>query len=185
MIASPLVITEAVKLLSDVPAIATAADPVAKIRGGLSVSQIRNASVLDLRYRSSNADDCPKVLQALVDTYSTFLLESETDVSGEVVSLITKGRDELNQKLDEEQARHDEFRLDAPLIWKDGQAINIYRERQANIESRRAALLLSQSELRARIKTVEDAIVRGVQQNVVHALAHSQQASSRDTHGQQ
>lgn len=174
VLSSPLVVGQSVQktAVSRLPTIAASNDPIGAIRQGLHVSHVsKNSNVLELRFRGPNASDCPEILDSLVATYREFLIDSESSVSQEAIGLIRNAEQNLNQTLEKQYRDYENFRKGSPLVWKEGEAVNIYQERQASIEDKRNSVALRNSELASKINAIESGIARDVDPDALLLLA--------------
>ncbi|HEX5272654.1 MAG TPA: Wzz/FepE/Etk N-terminal domain-containing protein, partial [Gemmataceae bacterium] len=131
LIKSPLIVGRAVQKhhLATLPSFAGQGDPTPSIIGSLTAARDgkdwSTTNVVNLSYRGSASDDCPVVLNAVIDSYRDFLEETYRNVSDNTLELITKARDLLDQDLKEKRKKYREFRENSPLAGesspKDGQ----------------------------------------------------------------
>lgn len=164
VIQSPLIIKKAISKLevSKYVQLRRAEHPVAYVRRRFNVEKEGDwSNVMSMTYTSGDADECKDVLVAIVDEYRSFLTESSRDVGAETTSLISEAKDELMEQLQEKQRTYDDFRRQAPLIWKDGKGVNPHRQRQMEVEKKRSELLLKNSTLSAKLKNTIDALRAG------------------------
>ncbi len=165
MVASPLIVGRAVKdheLLS-LETLSEEDDPVKAIIDELTVDiKQENTTVISLSYRSGNEYDCQKVVQALNDTYSAFLGESNQKVGREMYDLIAKANEELSAQLLTIDEDYQTFRKTAPpMYWQEGQGVNVHHERQARIEAARQEFMVEQTVLRAKLAALSKVITAG------------------------
>ncbi|MBW3596949.1 MAG: polysaccharide biosynthesis tyrosine autokinase [Planctomycetes bacterium] len=161
LIKSRLVLDRAVQEgdLSSLASFRNSPTPADAVHSGLSAEAYGN--VLRLRFQGPNAEDCATVVNAVIDTYVSFLGDTHQNVGKETVQLITEAKDELLKQLSEKEDHYRTFRQESPLLWKDGQGTNIHRTRLAQIEAARSSLLLKQSQVRADLQAIEAALARG------------------------
>ncbi len=117
------------------------------------------ALVLKIRYEGSNAKDCQRVLNAINETYGTYLEESSRDVGTETVALITSAHRDLTERLQLIESKYATFQKaeGAQLLWRNGQGVNVHQERQAELEKVRAELMVQRSILDARLQASQRA----------------------------
>ena len=128
VITSRMIVERAIKEfgLEKLPSLAGEDDVLKAIRDNLDANvKEDNTTVLELAYRSSREEDCQKVLHAINATYEKHLDEFDHDNGTYVSSLFTNGKDELLEELRQSDESIEEFRNKAPLIWRDGQGVNI------------------------------------------------------------
>jgi capsular exopolysaccharide synthesis family protein len=192
LIKSPLVVGRAVKeyQLGELPAFAGGGDPTSAIISALSASRDTGDSkegtskILNLSYRSSSAETCRKVLEAVIKSYQEILSESYRDVGLETYELIEKARRMLEKDLVVKEKAYWEFREKSPLVLTSKDRINIHQQRLASIEAKRSALLVTQAELEAKIAALETALKHGVSEAARSAiLAHMSRGTATDVSG--
>jgi len=179
LIRSPLIIDRAAKKqqLQTLKTFAGQSDPTGLLIGSLSASrdskdQTGNYNnILNLSFRSAEADECGTILHAVVDSYKDFLEETYRNVSKDTLQLITRAKDILFNQLAEKDAAYRDFRLRAHFLWKAKGGTNLHQERLITIESKRSALLVRRAELQGRLAAVEKAVKNGVSRADVLAMA--------------
>ena len=164
MLRSPAVIRNAVEKheLASLTMFKGGGDPTGAIVSRLGVIQANEkVNVLDITYSGNNADDCPTVINAVIESYEEFLQESHQNVGKETVELIGQAKETLLSELAKKEDAYREFRLTAPLIWTKEGTLNVHRARLGNIESARSGLIISRSQTKAQLQAIEAAIQRG------------------------
>jgi capsular exopolysaccharide synthesis family protein len=112
-------------------------------------------NVLSLTFRGTDAQECAKVLAAIIESYKDFLNEAYRDLSGRSLKLIAQARDVLEKELADKEAAYARFRQDLPvLLTQDKDGGQLRHERLAAIETRRAAVLLRKAELQSQLATL-------------------------------
>jgi polysaccharide biosynthesis transport protein len=192
LIKSPLVVGRAVRdsQLGNLPAFAGHGDPISAIIGGLSASRDTGDSkegsskVLNLTYRSSSAEACRTVLEAVIASYQHTLSESYRDVGSETYELIRRAGEVLQKDLAKKEEAYREFRQKSPLVLTSKDRINVHQQRLASIEAKRSALLVSEAELEAKIAALESAMNQGISEAARSAiLAQMSRGSATDVSG--
>src|SRR5262249_53064493 len=92
--------------LKDLQSFPDQGDLTYQIVGGLTVSRGRDAAggvnnILVLSFKGPIAEECPKILDAVVIKYQEFLNETYKDVSDRTLDLIKQARDTLKNELDQ------------------------------------------------------------------------------------
>ena len=118
-------------------------------------------NIIQLAFRGPVAEDCGKVLTALIESYQEFFDITYRNVSDQTLDLITKARDVLKTDLAEKEKKYLEFRRETPVFWKSKDGLNMQLERVGGIENKRTALLSRKKELEARIAFIENEITNG------------------------
>ncbi len=178
---SPMIIDRAIKK-KDLTALKTfedAPDPVGLILNGLAVSrdskEVTGANnILFMSFRGPVADECGKILTAIIESYQEFMDITYRDVSVQTLDGITKARELLRKDVAESEEKYERFRQGTQgsfIRSKEGN--NIAFERVANIETKRSALLIRGGELQEQIKFLENGIGEGKGTESLAALMRS------------
>src|SRR5262249_36637419 len=109
LIKSPLIIARAVKNgeLQKLKSFEGCSDPVGPIIAGLTVARDskdsysygNSSNILNLSFRGPVADECDVVLNAVVESYQSFLDETYRNLSHEAVNLINSAKNVLHDDL--------------------------------------------------------------------------------------
>jgi capsular exopolysaccharide synthesis family protein len=168
LLRSPVIINQAVKKhdLGMLPTLRASGNPAGRIIGGLTVAGSAGGSgdsgdVIRFTYSSASPDECPKVLDAVIDAYRDFLGETYANVNQETVDLITQAKDVLDRQIMETQREYQAFRDQAPLLYLGGEGKNVHEARLQQIESMRSGLQAENWQAQAKIDAVEAALKRG------------------------
>jgi polysaccharide biosynthesis transport protein len=159
LIQSPRIIAEAVEQgnLKELPSMAelvASEQVVAHIRKNLDVQQMRDAALMQLRYRGPNQEDCAKVLEAVVLGYRSFLSDTFTDASEDAVELIETALSDLGKELATKEAEYREFRSQAELGPSSGTAA---QERLKALEAALTEIDVERAKSEARLEVLEEA----------------------------
>jgi len=124
LLRSSLIINQAVKKhdLDKLPSLRASGNPVGQIILGLKVEGIvgESGDVIKFSYSSANPEECPKVLEAVIAEYRTFLGETYQNVNEETVELISQAKDVLDRQISESQREYQTFRGEVPLLYLGG-----------------------------------------------------------------
>lgn len=175
LLRSPVIVEKAVKKhnLASLPSLKTSGNPVSTIisRLGVSGSDERDGDIVRFTYSSSNRDDCPIVLDAVIDAYQDFLGETRQNLSQETIDLITQAKDELDKQISQQSAEYQKFRFEAPLIFTTGGGgRNAHEERLSSIEGVRSGVVLENAKIQARIEGIEAALKRGGNREAINLM---------------
>jgi len=118
-------------------------------------------NVFELTYQSTSPEDSEIVLDAIVRSYQDYQADMYKTFSDETVHLITRAKDDLLVQLAEKRQEYSRFRQESRLLWNGSEAANLYQARMAEIESARAAALVENAQLKARIESIEAALAEG------------------------
>lgn len=118
------------------------------------------SNVIDLSFRWTNDEECPVILDAIIDEYKKFLVESYKNVSEDTKKLVENVHTTLTKDLKKQQDDYRKFReaaANADILvqrGKDGSNVNL--ERLSNIEAKRSALLVRQAEIKGYLTAIEN-----------------------------
>jgi len=189
LIQSPLIIRKAVEDydLASLPSLRGNPNPVGAIIEGLKATrggdrQTPDPNVFVLAYDGVDAEDCPKVLDAIYHSYQESLGETYRTFSEKTLALINKAKDELDSKLTEKEAAYRRFRLESPLLWNGEEGANLHESRMAEIEAARSKVLVENSQAKAQIEAIEEALRQGGNREALMLLISmdDSEASPRD-----
>jgi succinoglycan biosynthesis transport protein ExoP len=165
LIRSPEIVTRAVRMpmLQDLQSYPEKGDELAYIlRDGLNVLRDSKDSssqnnILNLSFRGPVADECPKIVNAVVMSYQNFLNDTYKSVSERTLELIMKAKDTLENQVQVNQKRYQDWRQQTPYLFLTGQpgSINFNAERLAQIDKRRNDLKLKLTEMTDRLAQIE------------------------------
>lgn len=165
LLRSPVIISQAIEKhdLASLPSLRGKGNPAGTIIGGLGVSGTTSPTgdVIRFTYRSAAREDCPKVLNAIIEAYQDFLGETYQNVSQEAFDLITQAKDQLDDQISKAEEEYRKFRYEAPLLFSGTSALNIHEARLTSIEGVRSASVLENSKLQAQIDHIGAALRRG------------------------
>jgi capsular exopolysaccharide synthesis family protein len=164
---SPLIVNAAVKKgkLQNLRSFADGTDPAAAVMGGLGITREATeggaANILNITFHSRIAEDCPSVLDAIVESYRDFLDTTYHNVSEDTFNLITQAKDLLEKGLTEKESLYRKFRLGIPVLWKNKEGLTVQQERLYHLEKKRADLILRQEDVEERLEAFQIAIKNG------------------------
>ena len=193
LVRSPLIVSKALdkmlqdgsgKRVSSLVSLRDEADPLGTIIYGLEAVRggTRDApdpNVIELNYRGVSSEDCVHILDAVIASYQDFLGETYQDYSKKTVDLITEAKDVLSRQLQEKETAYREFRESSPqlITGASGDKSNIPELRMAEIEKARSQQLLENTELRAQIDSITNALHKGGSLEALALLASSAENS--------
>jgi polysaccharide biosynthesis transport protein len=195
LISSQAVIVQAVEDggLGQLPGVRASGNAVGVVMSGLSVSvkegggHGKSDAIIRLSFTSANREECPKILNAVVDAYQEFLGESHQNISKETSSLIEEAKDQLDRQISESEKTYREFRDKSPLLVVSGEASkNVHEARLQAIEAVRSSKVLEISELKAKIDAITAAIKRGASREALNLMVgHIEDEANRLRQGPQ
>lgn len=141
-------------------------DPVGVLSEGVAVvrdkkdaaSYNTTNAVLNLSFSGPVAEECPLILQGVIDSYADFLQSTyQADRESRMIQLTTI-RDNMMKELKKEREEYRKFRERAQIIPKGRDGGTIQQEGLANIEGERSKLKTRIVELQARYDTIKKAV---------------------------
>ncbi len=151
-----------------------AGDFIAHIALGLKVSRPREAaygagsSILNISYRGPCAEDCPTILNAVIDAYRDSIDGDIGAVTKEGADMIKKGRDEAKKRLDACLAEYEKIRTRMSEL---SLLNNTDLKARINLnEGKRSELLLRKVELESRVQLLQEGIDAGKDRSLLLSL---------------
>ncbi len=145
-----------------------------------------NANVLTVAYRGKNPEECQAIVSSVLEAYESHLKSKSAGLGAEVSKLVNEAKDELLGRLNNMETEYAGFRRDAPVLWKEGEAVNLHNERQIDLESRRKELMIEQSITEAKLSAILKALESGSKsaRDAIYyeALIELQRADEKDQH---
>lgn len=128
LIRSPLVIQTAVESLGPkkTPSLALATNPLEAVRGSLKVTRPdRLTKIIVVQYQSASPQESLDMIRAVVASYKKLLETNYQKNNQEVITLVSRARDELKSELDTLQDEYHKFRKNNPglAIGANGQTL--------------------------------------------------------------
>lgn len=173
VIASPLIVQRAIETsnLGSLQSFADLEDPDDEelvdaiiadltVEGGSRELGESADSIMTLSFRSKIPEDCPLVVQALLDSYKSF--HDEVWMSDNSVRLISQARDLLKNDLSQQEEAYSAFRQSSPLVSQGTDEINPLQDRLTTIEQQRSEILLQQADVEWQLKAIEQAQQNGL-----------------------
>jgi capsular exopolysaccharide synthesis family protein len=164
LIKSPLIVERAVQKrdLGALSSFAGRGNPAGAIVGGLETTRdtkdkVVVTNIFNLTYRGPEAEDCPVVVAAVIDSYQEFLELTYRGYSHETVRLVDDASVTLDKKLQEAKKKYDDFRENAPLLLKGKDGVNVHYLREAEVEAKKSELLIRAARIRERLQAIEQA----------------------------
>lgn len=114
-------------------------------------------NILTISFVGTGEEDCATVVNAVLDSYKSFLNETYRNISTDTIHTIAEARTMLENDLAKQEAAYRKFRQESRMVWKGKEEINPHQERVTQLESKRSALLLRQAEVEGQIKSLESA----------------------------
>jgi polysaccharide biosynthesis transport protein len=167
LLRTPLILERAVKKcdLGSLKTFENVGEPAALLAAGLTVGRdtkdARPSNIIVLIYRGPVAEDCGKVLAAVLLSYQEFLDTTYRNISDETLKLIKGARDVLKTDLAAAERDYLKFRQESPTVFKNQVGVSVETERVAAIMTERTQLEMKLNNLRQRIATLKQAIAEG------------------------
>ena len=196
IIKSPMIIDKAIEhgKLNELPTLQQSDDIVEDILECLDVKRTAGQdnstlNVFEIKYRNKQRADARAVVNAIIQAYNDYIVESQQKKTSELSRQISKMDDELATKIEQKQAELLEFRKEAPLLWRTapgdkrqpGDVTNVHQERAVEIERDRTANVLRRVEINGKRQALQNAIDEGQSheelESVVRLLIATSQAA--------
>ena len=131
---------------------------VAWIRSGKKLTvtpgtKDQQTSIIDISFKCHDAELAAEVVKAIVDGYAQHLREQYKNDGAEIVTQISRAKDEYEKNFREISDKHAKFRRNSKLIWSGDDGENPYRNALTVIGERR-----QQNQIK--IRTIESALER-------------------------
>jgi capsular exopolysaccharide synthesis family protein len=138
-------------------------------------------SIMTLSFRSKIPEDCPVVVQALLDSFKSF--HDEVWMSDNSVGLISQAREILKNDLAQQEDAYSAFRQSSPLVSKGTDEINPLQDRLTSIELQRSDVLLRRADIEWKLKAIEQAKQDGVDPQQLLAMVTEMRQESTTEKG--
>ena len=113
--------------------------------------------IMTLTFQGTQPDDCPIVVNAVVDAYRAFLKEMHRDMSDDAMTLIEQARGLLQNDLHLQEDGYIDFRQHSPLVARGTDEVNPLQDRLTAIESQRSELLIRRAQIEGQLQTIQSA----------------------------
>jgi capsular exopolysaccharide synthesis family protein len=147
-------------------------DPVGIIAATLAVERDKPrdtssgpSNIINLSYRGPVSDDCPRVLNAIIDTYRDILDEYYQKTSDLTLKYITDARDVLKNDLADAEKKYSDYmneNVDLLIYGGGAKEGNIYQREIRALRETRAKLKDRKTELADKIRAVEYLLEKGL-----------------------
>ncbi len=138
--------------------------PTDVIIRGLSVNREATeggaANILNVTFRSTIAEDCVTVLNAIVRSYKDFLDVTYRHVSEDTFKLISEAHVVLETRLATKEEKYRSFRLEHPVLWRGKDGMTVSQDRLFKLESKRSTLV----DRRVEIEEALAALAKGLKE---------------------
>ncbi|MDH3716676.1 MAG: Wzz/FepE/Etk N-terminal domain-containing protein, partial [Planctomycetota bacterium] len=114
-------------------------------------------SIMTLAIRCGEAEECPLVIEAVLDSYKAFLDETYRGMSDDAVGLMSQARDLLKNDLQQQEDAYSQFRQQSPLVTRGSEQVNPLQDRLTAIETKRSEILLRRSEIESQLMAIRKA----------------------------
>ena len=128
-----------------------------EVKGGSRELGDSADSIMTLSFRGPVPEDCPVVVQAVLNSYEAFHREIYHGMSDDTVTLVREARDLLGKDLQQQQDEYSQFRQHSPLVSRGTDEINPLQDRLVAIETQRSELLLRRAEVERQLMAIEQA----------------------------
>ncbi len=189
VIRSPIILQQAAlkRDLKELKTFENTSDAAAFMRANFFVTRDEKSSpgspnnLMQLAYRGPVAEDCGKILNAILESFDDFLKRYHKDGIDETLKNINKATNALKTDLREKEKAYEIFHKENEL-WQSANGVNIETQRIVQLEGQRSLLLSDQIRIKDEIKVLEDAIESG---NGLEAVTFLRQTSKTEQEKQQ
>ncbi len=114
-----------------------------------------STALIEIRFKSSDADVCQLVVDAVIAGYDRYLTEAYRKLGNEVVEVVTKAQDQLRKSYDDIAKKNAEFRQSAPLVWLGDEGTNHFAEHCIEIKKSINAIEIEGRKLQSLVRHVQ------------------------------
>jgi capsular exopolysaccharide synthesis family protein len=108
------------------------------------------------------AEDCPAILNAVIESYKSFLDEKYKIVSRETLAQVTRVADSYTENLKKKEGEYKQLRVKYPeLPWRPGEGATGRDQWLTQLQSRRMTLMVQQAETQRNLELFEEAVKEG------------------------
>lgn len=127
-------------------------------------------SIMKLAFQGTVPEECPIVVEAVLDSYRSFLEEIYSDMSNNSFELIGAARDLLKNELQQQEDEYIEFRKQSPLVARGADEVNPLQDRLTSIEAQRSQLLIRQAQIEGQLQSMQVAMQEPADSETLLAL---------------
>lgn len=170
VICSPKLVDDALKHNQDLATLPSmrGKNPRNVILSGLTAEPHETATqILLVSYAGERHTDCQKILGAIINEFMTHLQTTQSNSSLGDIQAITDARTKLESDLAKLEEEYADFRAEGSLVWTQEGGLNIHHQRLADIEKKRAEILIAQSETKSQLESIQDAVARGAKREAL------------------
>ena len=149
-------------------------DAVRRIAGIISARSMA-ANIVQLSCEGPNPNDTAQIANAVAQEFIIHQQESYENAVTKLQQLLTQAKDELGVSLKSLEDEYEKFDNSSPLM-SDGS--NIHRQRLAGIQSKIDSLVIRQTEIKAELLSLEEALSAGGQREALLLLVGKQSAGT-------
>lgn len=132
------------------------------IRSQIAVTAARNTNLIEIRYRSLNAETAATVTDHIVSAYLQFLHDTHQNGARELLDVLTQEKADLEKLLTSKEQELLRLRGKSELVFGDGpQAVNVVVARVTQLNDLLIQAQRKSFEARSALVAIEQAIERG------------------------
>lgn len=118
----------------------------------------RDAHVINIAFRHTDAEDCKLVASAVLNQYQAFVKTKFQNVNEKAIGLIDDARKELEEEIKELDQEYASFRVDAPLLLGTDGGTDLHTQRYEELAVEASALTLQIEESSGRLSLVRESL---------------------------
>jgi capsular exopolysaccharide synthesis family protein len=116
--------------LQEIPSLAESYDPLKNVSEDLSVARTSGQessfdNILEITYSHPDKSIAKRVVQAVVEAYRDYLVQTRKEKSNEVYTLLLRQHSDYDEKIREAEAEYHQFRKNAPVYLKASPVIAV------------------------------------------------------------
>jgi capsular exopolysaccharide synthesis family protein len=134
-------------------------------------SSNRYNNVVTVAFRGKEPDECPVIVEAIINAYKRHLQETYQDNTAKSLGLIQQARDLVKNDLAHQQAEYTKFRAGIPAALtrvRDNTGVSF--EELQRLRMKRAEYRVRREEIQGRLKAIENALKDGTPREELIAL---------------
>ncbi len=113
--------------------------------------------IMTLGFEGTEPEECPIVVEAVLNAYKAFLGEIYEGMSEDTMKLIEEARSLLQNDLQTQEEAYTQFRQESPLVSRGTDEVNPLQDRLTTIETQRSELLIRRAEFEGQLQTIQNA----------------------------
>lgn len=186
LLKSSLIVRQAVEKgeLKKLKSFENVGNPVPAISGSLSIlrdtKEMSASNVLTITYQSTVREDCPVVINAIIESYKSFLNETYKTVTDESLKNITKTTEKLRESIVKNEEEYRQYKDQHQIVYSnapEGRSVN--EQWLSHLSEEILKLQLNRSQILGRYEAMQLAVKNGTSRQTLLNHMHATQAQDR------